>query len=346
MTSTTPELTQTELARAIDRVAQILQARVGGYSNAATHFDRRVLLQVAADLPPTPRFDRNAWVKAWQDSRQDGTLTSRKALYRALYVTVADALEDEDGGTWEGQHEPAALRRLASRLRSVDTKVCIDDTLGPLDARVDPTDRWNGHISPRFTLDAARALAAQTQRLAEECGPECVETVHVIDFGTADNDGRPVAVVLKISWMYLEEEGPTKGTHIIEPDDEGRYNIGGWEWCWDFASWWCACGSYQDWHVTECEGWQCGLSREKGTALAGVARKAFSILRRLAPEATEVLVEDGRVVGVLVHGDEINLGDGGPFDTETLGEADAALRDVIGDDTGGYSLPWLSYYGR
>lgn len=342
MTSTTPEITQPELARAICRVAQILQARVGGHANGSAHLDRRVLLQVAADLPPTPHFDRNAWVEAWQDSRLDGTLAHRKALYRALCETVADALEDEDSDTWEGQQEPAALRRLASRLRSIDTKVCIDDTLGPLDAKVDP----NGFVSPRFTLDAARELAAQTQRLAEECSPEGVDTVHVIDFGASDDNGRPVAVVLKISWMYLEEEGPRKSTDIIEPDEEGRYNIGGWEWAWGFVTWWCACGSYQPWHVTECEGWQCGLSREKGTALAGAARKVFGILRRLAPEATEVLVEDQRVVGVLAHGGELNLGDGGPFDTETLGEADAVLRDAIGDDTDAYSLPFLSYYGR
>ncbi|WP_228980167.1 hypothetical protein [Streptomyces sp. DH12] len=343
MTSTTPDITRLELAAALNSVAKVLQARIN-YSDGRALLDRRVLLQVAAGLPNTARFDRHVWEKAWRASRHDGTGPHRRALYKQMCQTLADELEDE-AGRWEGRHEPAVIRRLASRLRSVDTRVCIDDTLGPLDAKVDPQDRWNGWLSPRFTLDAVRELAAQTQRLAEECGAESVDTVHVIHCGGKDADGNPLAVVLRVTWMYLAEEGARQSTLIIEPDDEGRYNVGACEWTWHFASWWCLCiDPGQDWHVLHCE--DCGMTREQALALKDTTRRVGQTLRRLAPGATAALFEaDGapRIVGVFAGDTELTLGDGGPFDTETLGEVDAVLLAGLGRDLTDIGPHWLRF---
>ncbi|MER5697830.1 hypothetical protein ACWDBO_37040 [Streptomyces mirabilis] len=333
MTSTPPEVTQTELAAALMSVARVVQARTmqaTGDPNGLALLDRRVCLQVAADLPLTPHFDRQAWAKAWRASRLDGTRAHRAALYRAMCDALAEALEDEDG-RWEGDHGQAEIYRIASRLRSVDTKVCIDDMLGPLDAKVDPHNLWNGFVSPHFTLDAARELAAQTQRLAEECGKDA-DTVHVVDSGCTDRDGNPLVVVMRVSWTYLEDEGAQQATLIIEPDDEGRYAIGGWEWCWSYSHWNCACGRYSDWH----ERCWCGLTRDhQPTAPLEVATwTAAAALRRLAPSATSALIDihegSAHIVAVYAGDTEIDTADdGGVFDTETLGAADTYLQNAI-----------------
>jgi hypothetical protein len=333
MTSTTPEIGKLQLSGALLLVAQIVQAgamQATGDPNGTVHVDRRVCLQAAAHMPPTARFDRNAWVKAWQDAREDGSLPARKATYRQLCQTLADEL-DFWGDSWEGEHSQAEFYRIASRIRSVDTKVCLDDMLGPLDAQVDPHNLWNGFVSPRFTLDAARELADQTHRLAEEYGAD-VDTVHVIDAGGKDRDGKPLAFVLRVSWTYMEEGGAEQSTLIIEPDDEGRYSIGGWEWCWSYASWNCVCGRYPDWHKP-C--W-CGLTRDhQPTAPLEVARwTAAAALRRLAPSATSALIDihEGRahIIQVYAGDAEIDTADDGDvFDTETLGAADVYLQNAI-----------------
>jgi hypothetical protein len=345
MISTTSEVGKPELASALILVAQIVQGRAmrdTGDPNGIVHIDRRACLQVAADLPLNPRFDRQAWVKAWQDAREDGSLPYRKALYRQLCQTLADEL-DFDGDSWEGEHSQAEFRRIASRLRSIDTKVCIDD-LGPFDARVDPHSLWNGFLSPRFTLDEARKVADRTQQLAEEYGTDGIDTVHVIDAGGKDRDGKPLAFVLRVSWMYMEEEGAEQATLIIEPDDEGRYSIGGWEWCWSYASWWCLCSEGHKWHVPDCE--DCGITREQAQALKEATPRIGQILRRLAPETTAVLFEaDGapHIVGAVAGETELNLGDGGPFDTETLGEADAALQTALGNALTDSGPHWIRF---
>ncbi|REE61478.1 hypothetical protein BX257_4057 [Streptomyces sp. 3212.3] len=140
----------------------------------------------------------------------------------------------------------------------IHTRVCIDSMLGPYDAKLDPTHRWNGWLSPYFTLDTVRQLAARTQEMAEEDGFDCVDTIHVID-GDTDSDGEPRAVVVHIRWQYLGE-GAESAASIIQPNDEGLYGVGGWEWTWHFASWTCACGTDAYWHVETCE--NCGAARD------------------------------------------------------------------------------------
>ncbi|MFJ5952632.1 hypothetical protein [Streptomyces noursei] len=266
--------------------------------------------------------------------------------------------------------------------QKIATRVCIDDILGPLDCTLDPANRWNGWLSPHFTLDAARELSAQTLRLAEEDGYDSVDTIHVID-GRADSqdtvhiiEGGPSrhydggedegaeiqavavripwralsrgatatitaatpqarkaarkrkitgrgarrAVVVHIRWQYLDEGSDTAAT-IVSPDHEGLFPIGGWEWTWHFASWWCACSNDLDWHETQCP---CGLTRDsqpKGPlGIAGV--EVGLILRADAPETTSALVDLtdlARVCAVFSGDSEIDTADDtGPFNSKTL----------------------------
>ncbi|MEU1077813.1 MULTISPECIES: hypothetical protein [unclassified Streptomyces] len=273
--------------------------------------------------------------------------------------------------------------------QTIATRVCIDDILGPLDCTLDPSNRWNGWLSPHFTLDAARELSAQTLRLAEEDGYDCVDTIHVIE-GRADSQdtvhlieggprrhydeeddteenlaiavripwrslsrgatatiapatpqarkaarkrkvtgrGAPRAVVVHIRWQYLDE-GSDTAANIVHPDDEGLYPIGGWEWTWSFASWWCACGEDSVWHETQCP---CGLTRDAQpkTPLGTAGVEVGKILRAVTPQATSALVDItglARVCAVFAGDSEIDTADDtGPFDTETLGWADEVLR--------------------
>jgi hypothetical protein len=321
----------------------------------------------------------------------------------------------------------------------IDTRVCIDDMLDPLDCQLDPTNRWNGWLRPHFTLDAARELSAQTLRMADEYGYDCTDTIHVID-GRADSQdtvhliesgltrvvnewgdrepfalavrvpwrsldrgatatlsgvtpadrktarktkvtgrGPARAVVIHIRWQWMAEESDT-AANVVQPGEDGLYAIGGCEWTWRFASWWCACGSDMPWHEIECTG--CLLNRDNQLEkkpcdcgcdpaqdvfgeydLESVRSRSHFIttgrflrwsesgatpaltlelaatwvgveLRRLAPEATSALAyldrELSRVVAVYVGDTEIDTADDtGPFDTETLGEADAILRQAL-----------------
>ncbi|MFC1415402.1 hypothetical protein [Streptacidiphilus cavernicola] len=138
----------------------------------------------------------------------------------------------------------------------IHTRVCIDD-LGPFDAKVDPTDRWNGWLCPYFTLDTVRVLAARTQELAAQDDNDTFDTVHVIDGGTDDN-GKPRAIVVHISWQHFTDD-PEHAAGFVAPNSEGLYGIGAAEWTWSFAVWWCPCGEPANWHQIFCG--HCGTNR-------------------------------------------------------------------------------------
>ncbi|MGW2074225.1 hypothetical protein ACWCPK_38290 [Streptomyces sp. NPDC001953] len=108
----------------------------------------------------------------------------------------------------------------------IDSRVCIDDMLGPFDCKLDPNNRWNGWMSPYFTLDAARELSAQTLRMADEYGYDCTDTIHAIE-GRTDSrdtvhiiesdlkrvtdeeeehdDREPLAIAVRVNWRDLDE---------------------------------------------------------------------------------------------------------------------------------------------
>ncbi|MFF6801104.1 hypothetical protein [Streptomyces sp. NPDC012616] len=283
------------------------------------------------------------------------------------------------------------------RHEMIASRVHLDEFLGPFECQLDPRNRWNGWMSPYFTLDAAHELSAQTIRMAEEDGYDCVDTIHVID-GRADSrdtvhiiqsdvkrstddedddqDPEPLAIAIRINWRDLDKgaeqataiavatraarkaarrrkpngKGETRtvvvhvrwqwveenhtATNVIEPNRDGLYGIGGWEWTWSSEVWWCPrCGSYEEWHDTECA---CGLTRP--ATLLGVATwTAACVLHDRAPEATSALVDLtdlARICAVYAGDTELDMADDtGPFDTETLGKADEVLRRALGNAT-------------
>ncbi|MFB7341275.1 hypothetical protein ACFCZ6_14555 [Streptomyces hydrogenans] len=150
------------------------------------------------------------------------------------------------------------MTRSPSPSGSVRTRVTVGGT-PDYEAVVDPSHRWNGWVSPYFTLDTVRQLAAETIDTADAHGYTDAETIHVIDGGT-DSDGEPRAVVLHIRWIYLDDQGPEKVTSVIDPrEEDGLYCIGGWEWAWSLTTWDCTCGSSWYHHETTCQG--CGGER-------------------------------------------------------------------------------------
>ncbi|MFF2612351.1 hypothetical protein [Kitasatospora sp. NPDC058046] len=170
------------------------------------------------------------------------------------------------------------------------TRVTLD---GPdYRAKVDPTNRWNGWLSPYFTLDTVRELAKWFDQQAEEYGLDAVDTIHVIDGGTTE-DGSPRVVVAKVSWMYIGDEGPEECTEIIEPTSEGLYGIGGWEWCWYEKSWWCVdCDGGTDWHETHCD--ECGQHRRDCEMPADDKAQQYQAKQAAEQAAKEALEEAAR----------------------------------------------------
>lgn len=140
--------------------------------------------------------------------------------------------------------------------------------------------------------------------------------------------GAARAVVICVHWQWVDDEG-SGAVDVIEPRDDGYYPIGGREWPWCVVTWECACGYTQDWQDTEC---LCGFTRDgQPKAPLGTAGVRVSqILRALAPEATSALIDLtdlARVCAVFAGDSEIDTADDtGPFDTETLGQADELLR--------------------
>lgn len=98
-------------------------------------------------------------------------------------------------------------------------------------AMVDPDERHEeGYVKPYFDLETVQRIAEQTQADAEKFGHGSIDTVHVIDGGTYD--GEPRALVVVITWMDIPEKGVQDATEFVAPNEDGRYAIGGFPWCW------------------------------------------------------------------------------------------------------------------
>ncbi|MFJ3274045.1 hypothetical protein [Streptomyces sp. NPDC086776] len=110
----------------------------------------------------------------------------------------------------------------------IEVIVCCNDR-DRYPAWIDPDDQRDGFVKPWFDLDTVRRIADDTQAEAARLGHGSADTVHVVD-GTVDGDSH--AVVLSICWMYLGGERHQEAAEIAQPNDDGRYAIGGHEWCW------------------------------------------------------------------------------------------------------------------
>ncbi|MEU3342255.1 hypothetical protein [Streptomyces sp. NPDC006668] len=137
----------------------------------------------------------------------------------------------------------------------IESRVCIDDSFGPFSAKLDPTDR-EGYLTPFFTLDTVRELAVCTQQLCAEYGRDS-ETIHVLSIldvadSRAGHEDQPRVVVVQIRWQYLDE-GAESAVSIIEPNQDGLYQIGSDDWAWGFVTWSCPRGSQTPWHLPHCD---------------------------------------------------------------------------------------------
>ncbi|KQW13539.1 hypothetical protein [Streptomyces sp. Root369] len=131
--------------------------------------------------------------------------------------------------------EPASPARPLSAM--VDVTVCANDE-DRYPAKVDPEDQKDGYVKPWFDLDTVRRLAALTQADAAAYGHGSIDTVHVLE-GSDANQGRDgsmnvtrYAVVVVVSWMYLNGEKHERAVEVLQPNAEGRYAVGGHDWCW------------------------------------------------------------------------------------------------------------------
>ncbi|MEU6595284.1 hypothetical protein ABZ923_39840 [Streptomyces sp. NPDC046881] len=119
----------------------------------------------------------------------------------------------------------------------VETLVCANDR-DRYYALVDPADQRDGYVKPWFDLDTVRRIAEATQADAAEYGHDAVDTVHVLEGGDSaarhDGSAEPLkyAVVLVVCWMYLGGEQREQAVEVLQPNKDGRYAIGGHDWCW------------------------------------------------------------------------------------------------------------------
>ncbi|MGC4947737.1 hypothetical protein ACLQ2N_16270 [Streptomyces sp. DT224] len=204
----------------------------------------------------------------------------------------------------------------------IDTYVsCTGSEFYP--ARLDPTGpRWNGFVTPVFTLDTTRQIAADTQAAAEKNGHQCTDTIHVTDGGVTD-DGQPQALVMRISWLLLAENDAT-AVQIIEPDAEGMYAIGGFEWSWYQVD----DGPLATAHDAA---W-----KARDRALKESVRRAGELLREDVPDVTAagVIVEDGipRLISVATLREIIWKEDGDGeslLGDDAIGDATDVLREAL-----------------
>ncbi|MEW1675506.1 hypothetical protein AB0O47_20000 [Streptomyces noursei] len=117
-------------------------------------------------------------------------------------------------------------------------RVRLDDS-PVFEAVADLGNTWDRFLRPRFTLDQLREVAEYTQAMHREHGVDW-ETVHIVEQSSANRfaeDGRPAAeksaLVLWVSWEFtLGSEGPSKYVTVVDPDEDGLYDVGGGAWAW------------------------------------------------------------------------------------------------------------------
>jgi hypothetical protein len=124
--------------------------------------------------------------------------------------------------------EPSPAEPPRERRPMVQVRVCAND-VDIYPAWVDPTDQRDGYVKPWFDLETVRQLAANTQHDAARWGQGSIDTVHVLD-GMVDRTEH--AVVMVICWMWLGGDRREQAVEILQPNEDGRYAVGGHDWSW------------------------------------------------------------------------------------------------------------------
>ncbi|MEU2453975.1 hypothetical protein ABZ605_28330 [Streptomyces sp. NPDC012765] len=110
------------------------------------------------------------------------------------------------------------------------THVCLEGIDATFPARV-PDWTYRGHALPLFDLETIRRIAEVTQEPLKKGDFNAANAIHVLDGGKND-DGSPRVIVARIDWPYVDTEGLDAATDLIEPTEDGLYDLGGLEWAW------------------------------------------------------------------------------------------------------------------
>ncbi|MER7740013.1 hypothetical protein ABTX34_17135 [Streptomyces sp. NPDC096538] len=144
---------------------------------------------------------------------RDGRPVYRLDLVRAAAITL---------------HEPAPAGTPGEPRPLVQVMVCANE-VDIYPAWVDPDDQRDGYVKPWFDLPTVRLIAEDTQEDAARWGHGAIDTVHVLD-GTVHRTEH--AVVTVVSWMRLGGDQREQAVEVLQPDEAGRYAVGGHDWCW------------------------------------------------------------------------------------------------------------------
>ncbi|MEU8902180.1 hypothetical protein [Streptomyces mirabilis] len=123
MTAPTPRIEAAELAKALLRLADIVQGfteRYGIYRDGRARINERAVLYAMFDLDPVSYFDPKnqedlaLWQTAWRQTRRDGTRDHYKSLRDAMRDTLAKELPRD----WHtgALFTPDQIRQVAHRL--------------------------------------------------------------------------------------------------------------------------------------------------------------------------------------------------------------------------------------
>ncbi|MFJ2752721.1 hypothetical protein [Streptomyces sp. NPDC087297] len=110
------------------------------------------------------------------------------------------------------------------------TRVCLEGIDATFAAHV-PDWTYRNHARPVFDLETIQRIAEITQEPLKRGDFNAANAIHVLD-GGKNEDGSPRVIVARIDWFYVDTDGLEDSTDLIEPTEDGLYDLGGLEWAW------------------------------------------------------------------------------------------------------------------
>ncbi|MFD5881030.1 hypothetical protein [Streptomyces yangpuensis] len=106
------------------------------------------------------------------------------------------------------------------------TTVRLEGIDATFPAYADPADTRHRHTRPFFDLKTVRRIAIATQDSDSE------DVIHILK-GGSNPDGSPKATVARVDWRHVEADSLEAATDIIEPTEDGLYDLGSLGWAWN-----------------------------------------------------------------------------------------------------------------
>src|SRR3954451_18972295 len=122
-------------------------------------------------------------------------------------------------------------------------RVAIDE-FGPFPAWVRFGERWNGWACPAFDravveeiIEAQNVMIERGQSQVDELRWDEQDTQVLLKISdTYNSEGDDLYPMGGERWVRGRNRTGTPAVERIEPDAEGRYGIGSYEWCWEIIS--------------------------------------------------------------------------------------------------------------